>query len=419
MALKLKTVVLSDGERYPVLLDEAGIPDWNATLYITTQVRNASKASNTMATVLGAIRSLFVWAKRNQVDLEERFARREFLTREELESIRQHTQNLIKEESGDKVVVIEKLMRKPHRSESARALAHPVQKRVHTETQYIRLTYIADFVHWLAVRVVEGQSKQLSAEDQNRIKAMVVGIRRLRPVRRSRSRLNARRALSQQDQSRLRDLVQAATDKNVFHPDLHKRHKVIVELMLSFGLRAGELLSLKVDDFDFQTNEVVIARRPDDVEDPRAKQPTLKTLDRRLAMSQPLAKTVMDYVMTDRRKVRPANKHPFLLVTMKTGPFYGRPLSYDALAKLFSKLRGALGADVGLSAHVLRHSANENLSRLFDEQKAEPAAEEKIRSYMMGWREGSGTAATYTRRHIEEKAKEASLKLQKRITNDE
>jgi hypothetical protein len=33
----------------------------------------------------------------------------------------------------------------------------------------------------------------------------------------------------------------------------------------------------------------------------------------------------------------------------------------------------------------------------------------------MGWKEGSGTATTYTRRHIENKAKEVALLLQKSI----
>jgi hypothetical protein len=42
------------------------------------------------------------------------------------------------------------------------------------------------------------------------------------------------------------------------------------------------------------------------------------------------------------------------------------------------------------------------------------AKEEKMRSYMMGWKEGSGTAATYTRRHTERMAREAQLKLQGR-----
>ena len=34
---------------------------------------------------------------------------------------------------------------------------------------------------------------------------------------------------------------------------------------------------------------------------------------------------------------------------------------------------------------------------------------------MMGWSETSGTAATYTRRHIRKKAQAASLELQKNI----
>jgi hypothetical protein len=33
----------------------------------------------------------------------------------------------------------------------------------------------------------------------------------------------------------------------------------------------------------------------------------------------------------------------------------------------------------------------------------------------MGWSETSGTAATYTRRHTEKKAKEASLSLQSKL----
>jgi hypothetical protein len=32
----------------------------------------------------------------------------------------------------------------------------------------------------------------------------------------------------------------------------------------------------------------------------------------------------------------------------------------------------------------------------------------------MGWKEGSGTAAVYTKRHTRKKAREASLQLQRR-----
>jgi hypothetical protein len=40
------------------------------------------------------------------------------------------------------------------------------------------------------------------------------------------------------------------------------------------------------------------------------------------------------------------------------------------------------------------------------------ATEEKIRSYLMGWEETSGTAQTYNKRHTKQKAAEAVLALQ-------
>jgi len=35
-----------------------------------------------------------------------------------------------------------------------------------------------------------------------------------------------------------------------------------------------------------------------------------------------------------------------------------------------------------------------------------------MRSYLMGWKEGSGTAAHYNKRFVKKKANEAALKLQ-------
>lgn len=53
-----------------------------------------------------------------------------------------------------------------------------------------------------------------------------------------------------------------------------------------------------------------------------------------------------------------------------------------------------------------------------DAQKVPEAEEEKLRSYLMGWVQGSRIAATYTRRHTREKAKQASLELQGRMLKD-
>jgi hypothetical protein len=44
--------------------------------------------------------------------------------------------------------------------------------------------------------------------------------------------------------------------------------------------------------------------------------------------------------------------------------------------------------------------------------------EEEFRSYSMGWAPGSGTAKTYTRRHIRKKANKASLRLQEQFSKE-
>jgi len=62
--------------------------------------------------------------------------------------------------------------------------------------------------------------------------------------------------------------------------------------------------------------------------------------------------------------------------------------------------------------HLFRHTYNYNFSSIADEQGLDQEMEKKIRSQVMGWSETSNTAASYTRREIERKAREASLQLQ-------
>lgn len=47
------------------------------------------------------------------------------------------------------------------------------------------------------------------------------------------------------------------------------------------------------------------------------------------------------------------------------------------------------------------------------DEKVSEEIQEKIRSFLMGWKEGSGTAAIYNKRFIQQKGHEAALELQK------
>ncbi|MEM5332279.1 site-specific integrase, partial [Paraburkholderia sp. JHI2823] len=185
---------------------------------------------------------------------------------------------------------------------------------------------------------------------------------------------------------------------------------LIVRWFIGLGPRRGELLGVKVRDVDFRKCEVFIARRPDDPSDPRPNAPNAKTRDRMLPLSNDLVRRTQQYIVKERQLYPAARKHPFLFVANG-----GAPLSLRALNEIFKPLRTKHPEFEALFPHLLRHTNNYNFTKTADAKGMSPAEEEKTRSQMMGWSETSGTAATYTRREIERKAREASLELQNKM----
>lgn len=354
MSLSLRTVVFSDGERYPLLVDESGIPEWHATIFATTQIRNASKAPNTIKAALSAIRNLYSWAEARQINLNIRFARKSFLNEIEIDSLYAYTRRAVTEhEDFSKKSWVVKPINPRLKHETARADLTTTARQVTGQTHYIRLTYIANFLEWLAVRSVEQAFRQVDQATRQRIDKMSKKLRLLRPRIRGSSRLSARRGLPEEAQHPLLDLVHLGSEQNPFGESVQRRNQIIVSLLLNLGLRAGELLALKVSDFDFQRNELVIARRHGDKSDPRANQPVAKTYDRRLPLSNDLARLVSEYVLNDRYSIKSARRHEFLLVTHKAGPYFGSPLSMKGLDKVFGVIRNSLRDSLAeLTPHV-------------------------------------------------------------------
>lgn len=406
---KVRFAKFADGERYPLLLDERGLPLWYPTLFTTTQFRNVSKAPNTMVAVLAALRVLMHWAQSSQIDLEHRFARRLFLNEQEMESLCSYLQT----KDFENELQEKNIIRIKRRNEDSRGGIQLVESRVSSSTQYIRISYSAEYLKWLATRLVERDSGFVNTETLGQIQRMTGGLHMRRPLKTRNSTVNARKGLTENQQVMLLNLVERGSEMNPFSPKLQGRNQLIVSLLYYLGLRGGELLALRITDFDFQQNTMLVARRHDNPEDPRTYQPVAKTADRLIPLTESLVKLVSDYVFKERSCFPAAKQHDFLLVTHQGGSYQGHPLSIKALAKVFSEIQVAMPDISGsLTPHILRHTANDIFSDLMDSRKVNPAEEEKLRSYIMGWKEGSGTAATYTRRHTERKVKEAALLLQ-------
>jgi integrase len=190
------------------------------------------------------------------------------------------------------------------------------------------------------------------------------------------------------------------------------RNALLIHWLLYLGVRIGEALGVRVSDINVRATEVTIHRRADDPGDPRAYPPQTKTLARVLTCSDALLQATQNYILQHRRSQGDAKKHSFLFVASRTG----QPMSLSAVGKMFRVLREACPAlPANLSAHLLRHTWNDVFSKKMETQHVGHEDEQKIRSYLMGWSPTSGTAATYTRRYVRMKAREASLDLQNKI----
>ena len=397
-----------------MVLEPGGLPHWEVTLFASTQLRAKQLAPNSIAASLDAIRLLYQWASQERVDLHQCFANKHFLQEHQVTSMATFLGTRTPQSAdrpSPKVVALPKASHRSH------ARIRKPDQAVMPSTAYNRITYATQFLVWLARTTLDRSMQGIDPDAHVGIASMRTLLLAKRP-RRTKARRKERLGLSERDQDALLESCRHGHSDNPFSAAVQVRNEIILDL-LCLGLRPGELLSLKVSDFDFQSQEVVVARRHGDKSDPRARQPVAKTLDRRLPLSDDLSKLINGYVLVDRRALGPARRHPFLLVTHKSGPDQGAPLSYRGLAKVFQTIKAADPAKFeSLSAHVLRHTANDRFSELMERSGASASEEEKLRSYIMGWKEGSGTAAVYTKRYTRRKARDASLQLQTRPRSD-
>lgn len=393
MALSLRRIKSEAGERFALLVDEEGMPLYYPTLYVSVYMRGRSLAVNTIQNSLHAIKALYACQAYFKIDYESRFSHGELLQPHEVHSLRDFMQRPLTNESDNKVISITRI------------------KSVSTESQYARLSVIAEYLGFLAT-----QLHPPSAESGAKITAMIEQIKANRPIISSKSK-------EDRDEKHLDDSVLDAIEKGLQpgSPDnpvqdygVQLRNALMFSLLRVTGLRRGELLNLKVEDIDFTKNTLSVIRRPDTKGDARTYQPVAKTRERSFPLTSELVDKIHEYVVKHRNKVPNAKKHGYIFVTHKAGGFQGNPLSNAGFGKFMGTLKIIVDEAGFIHAHSLRHHWNYSFSKICEKQSITPEREEKLRSYLMGWSETSGTAATYNRRHVKEQANQVMLELQKK-----
>ena len=396
MHLSVRRFQGSSGERFSILVDDTGMPLYYPSLYVTAEMRGASLSINTINGALSALKAMRAWQDYFDLDLESRFKRSELLLAHEIHSLRDFMQK-----------PLENMWPKEGKIRAIKGR----QKRVSKENQYNRISVIAEYVGFLAGRLHPGTATSARA-----IATMVSQIKANRP------KIGAKSETDRSD-SYLKDAVLDQVENilkpgNEFNPvadfGLQLRNALMFSILRLTGMRRGELLNLKTDDFDFANNTLIIVRRADSVGDPRTYQPLAKTRERTVPLIPELMDRVREYISKYRNKVPGARKHGYLFVTHRPGKTTGWPISNSGFGKFIATLSSLAGEFSSLHSHALRHHWNYIFSKYCDENSITPEREEKLRSYLMGWSETSEIAGIYNKRHIKEEAGKAVFGLQKK-----
>lgn len=401
----VKTVVTRSGERLPLLVDQRdGQPLFEPTVFAISELRGRGNASATIEQALRAVMVLLYSTHWLDVDLNQRMEQGRLLDLGEIEElVRQchRTARAVRRGLGAKGAA---------RHSNGRVVLLE-RDGVVSNTAAIRLHYVIHYLKWLTTsrRLRIGPKHPLySGLTESAALALDALHARMPHGGESAERLGLDEAQRQQ----LRAAVQVDAEGNPWKREHARvRNNLAIRWLADLGLRRGELLSVRVRDINFQTNEVTIHRRADDPEDPRRHQPLTKTRGRLLPLGAELAKSTFTYISKHRRAQGKAKHHDFLFVADRSGA----PLSLSALNDVFVTLRERrTDLPSNLHPHLLRHTWNDEFSELMDRQNVPPEQEQKIRTRLMGWSLRSRMPARYAQRHVRRQSRRALLELQER-----
>lgn len=394
----IRQIVFEDGERSCAVIDNEGMPLFLPNLFLTTQMRNVSLSSSTLSNNAGHLCAFLQAMEESQINLAARLSEGRVLKSFEVEALR-----------GD-------LQRRLASKPQGRALHSYFSQSAHIskEVMHARITVSTKYLGWLATLYLH------NPHDPDELARVLASMREIRPTNKKRNTLRKKRGLNVETASAIKEVLRPGSQYNIWSDAaIQVRNRLILSLLYEAGIRRGELLNLMIEDFNFSANSLEVVRRADEKADPRLDQPLVKTNDRVIPVKAALMAEVRFYISEHRRHVSGAKKHGFLFVTHKIGPTVGQPMTIVNYKHVISTLRTAVPPLKDFSGHDLRHYWNERFSDLMDKTELTPTQQEQIRSQLMGWKFGSGTAATYNQRFVERKAAEFGMTLQTDIIGSE
>ncbi|EHL8999877.1 tyrosine-type recombinase/integrase, partial [Escherichia coli] len=390
-----KKFIMSSGERGCLILDKkSNLPTYYQNLFLTTDIRNRGATASTMEIVATNLLIFSNFLDGRGIDIIERVELKKYLSVAEIDDLVRYAKQRF---DRQKIINI--------KSTNYRFIAkRTFSYRIHVFSRYLK--WLCGLVH---------SSKGIHAKYE--VDVFIESIRAHIP-RNSSLNMNeiSEKSLNEEEIKVLFRLLEIGGIENPFHKEVQVRNRLIFTLLLNLGLRAGELLNLKIDDFDLRDNTLSVVRRHDSKEDGRSYQPLVKTGERVIPLSDELAREIFDYISNSREKMTKRKKHNFLFVAHCTGKNAGEPLSISAYEKVISTLKRASPELYNLSGHRLRHSWNYMYSKGIEGAELEYNRRKDLRNYLMGWSKESIMCDRYNYKYISQQEKDVVLKVYKSVS---
>ncbi|EOO4825260.1 tyrosine-type recombinase/integrase [Escherichia coli] len=395
MGYKVKKFIMSSGERGCLILDKkSNLPTYYQNLFLTTDIRNRGATASTMEIVATNLLIFSNFLDGRGIDIIERVELKKYLSVAEIDDLVRYAKQRF---DRQKIINI--------KSTNYRFIAkRTFSYRIHVFSRYLK--WLCGLVH---------SSKGIHAKYE--VDVFIESIRAHIP-RNSSLNMNeiSEKSLNEEEIKVLFRLLEIGGIENPFHKEVQVRNRLIFTLLLNLGLRAGELLNLKIDDFDLRDNTLSVVRRHDSKEDGRSYQPLVKTGERVIPLSDELAREIFDYISNSREKMTKRKKHNFLFVAHCTGKNAGEPLSISAYEKVISTLKRVSPELYNLSGHRLRHSWNYMYSKGIEGAELEYNRRKDLRNYLMGWSKESIMCDRYNYKYISQQEKDVVLKVYKSVS---
>jgi integrase len=387
--VKLHIALFGTGERFPVLLDkESGQPARLATRYVV-RIRRARQQVGTISNDLRSIGALYNWFADQGIDLEDRLGRRELLTASEIGGFATFLR------SGRQEKVIGRIGK--------------VNGVLSANVLNTNLASVRRFLEWVYDAKL---GTSLSGGDLEKAKQKLEYAFRAQAL--NTAPTPRKYALTKTEDEELLRLIDPQASDNPFHKPGRERNYLMIRLFLETGMRRGELSKLKVGDVVTHGPEphVNVKRRPGDPQDPRRIEPAVKTLERRIVISRPLARLVIDYLRYHRGRQR----HPYLFCSTRGQV----PLTLSGVDGIFMEIRRYFKPEQGkFSPHILRHTFFTRIAEIINRSGAEPGYAQGVKNYVAGWADGSKQHVVYERQLAEADAAEFTKLLHGELYKEE